>query len=166
MIEATASVVAVDGDRIQLVAQRQSACGSCAAKQGCGTSLLDEWFSRRQPRFEVHSELEVHVGDRVVIGLDEGRLQRGSLWLYAFPLGGLLAGALFGDWWFRQSGVDTELGAVLGGLGGLSAALIYVRKRANASPHGSAPEVHLLRVVGRDIRAQRLELPQFNQRNT
>lgn len=166
MIEATARVTAVDGDRVELVAERQTACGGCAAKQGCGTSLLDEWFSRRQPRFEVRSSLEVGVGDRVVIGLDEGRLQRGSLWLYAFPLLGLLAGALFGDWCFAQSGLDSELGAIFGGLGGLSAALLTVRKRANASPDGHVPEVYLLRVVGRDLRAQRLEMPQFTERNT
>ena len=38
----------VDGNIAEIVVEKQSACGSCSANSGCGTSFLSTWFPRRQ----------------------------------------------------------------------------------------------------------------------
>ena len=87
------------------------------------------------------------VGDSVVVGLDEGLLQRGSLLLYALPLGGLLLGALLGERLFLRLGLATELGAVLAGLLGLIGALLFVRRTSQHGRGHPQQGVRLLRVA-------------------
>ena len=104
MIEASARVVAVDGDRARVAVERQTACGSCAAKGGCGTRLISEC-------------------------LDESRMQRYALQLYAIPLAGLLLGAVGGHQFFAYQGWPAEPGSMLLGLLGVAAALHWVWRR-------------------------------------
>lgn len=145
MIEETARVASVDGDAVEVVTERRSACGSCAAQKGCGTSLLAAWFPQRQLRFRVHNGLGARVGDQVVVGLDESYLQRGALLLYAVPLAGLLLGAVAGDLAFGALGLNPEPGAIGGGLLGLFGALRFVR-RNRLEPAGEHA-VRLLRLA-------------------
>ena len=147
MIEEQARVLRVQGEIAEIVTQPRSACGSCAAKNGCGTSLLAAWFPQRRLTFELRNEIGAEAGDSVVVGLDEGLLQRGSLLLYALPLGGLLLGALLGERLFLGLGLATELGAVLVGLLGLTGALLYVRRITQRRPNGAGQGVRLLRVT-------------------
>jgi len=146
MIEERARVLRVRGDTAEIVTDRHPACGNCAAKSGCGTSLLAAWFPRRHLTFELRNDIGAQPGDSVVVGLDEGLLQRGSLLLYALPLGGLLLGAVLGERLFLGLGLAAELGAVLAGLLGLIGALLLVRR---TSQHGRRAQqgVRLLRVA-------------------
>jgi sigma-E factor negative regulatory protein RseC len=76
----------------------------------------------------------------VVIGISESSLVRGSLAIYAVPLLGLFAGALFGQ---LLSGGYTEyadLAPLLGGSAGFAAGLVWLRRFS--------------RVTGRDDRYQ------------
>jgi sigma-E factor negative regulatory protein RseC len=147
MIEAEAEVVAVRAGQAEVRTLRQSSCGSCAAKSGCGTSLIAAWFPQRELRFLLANDIGASPGDRVVVGLEEGRLQRGSLLLYAVPLAGLLGGALAGDGLLQRLRAETELGAILGGLLGLFGALWFVRRQARAAAPAGQDDVRLLRVV-------------------
>lgn len=149
MIEELAQVVAVRGGTVEVVARRHTACGSCSAKSGCGTSLLADWFPQRPLRFEVENAIGAGMGDDVVVGLDESLLQRAVLLLYGLPLGGLLAGALVGEQLSAGLGWHSELGAVVLGLLGLTAALLANRKVSARRGKRGGMGVRLLRVAHR-----------------
>jgi sigma-E factor negative regulatory protein RseC len=148
VIEEQARVVGLRGELAEVVTRRHAACGSCAAKGGCGTSLIAEWFGARHFTFLLKNDIGATPGDDVIIGLDEGRLQRGSLLLYALPLAGLLLGAIGGEWWFAYVGLPAELGAVTTGLLGLIIALTAVRRLSTGEAMGEQGGVRLLRIVG------------------
>jgi sigma-E factor negative regulatory protein RseC len=140
VIEETGLVVAVDGELAEVETQRTSACGGCAAKGGCGTSVLAQVFGARPSRVRVHNRIKALPGERVVVGLPEGAFLRAAFALYAVPLLGLFGGALGGEWLAqRAAAATTEPGAVLGGLLGLMAGLLWLRRfsrRADAdSPY-------------------------------
>lgn len=149
MIEEQATVVSVDGEMAELAIARRNACGSCTAKGGCGTSLLSSLFPQRQLRLRLANTVGARPGDRVVLGLDEGQLQRGSLLLYAVPLLGLLLGAIGGENLLLYLGGPQELGGVAGGLLGLIAGLSVVRERGRQARLGGDLGVRLLRVMHR-----------------
>ena len=151
MIEEQARVIGVINGVAEIVTQRPSACGSCAAKQGCGTSMLAAWLPHRQLNFHIVNDIDARVGDLVVVGLDERVLQRGSLLLYAVPLAGLLTGAIAGERLFAQFGWSSELGAVLLGLLGLTVSLGLVRRSAAERVIAGEGGIRLLRVAGRTL---------------
>jgi sigma-E factor negative regulatory protein RseC len=148
VIEEQARVVSVDNNGLAEVAiVRQPACGSCAAKSGCGTSLLASIFPQRSLRLQLANSIGARPGDLVVVGLDEGHLQRGSLLLYAVPLAGLLVGAVAGENLLLRLGGSGELGGVVGGLLGVIIALGFVRERSRMGRQGGDPGVRLLRLA-------------------
>jgi sigma-E factor negative regulatory protein RseC len=147
VIEEQARVAAVEQGLAQLVVEKQTACGTCAVKSGCGTSLLSTWLPKRQLVFRVKNDIGARPGDRVMLGLDEDVLQRSSILLYALPLAGLLLGAVAGEAAFPVVGLPAELGAVLTGLFGVTAALTYVRYRSVTLLGANNGGVRLLRVV-------------------
>jgi len=149
MIEEQARVVRVAERVAEVITQRHSSCARCEVKSGCGTSLLAAWFPQRQLTFQLRDDIGVAPGDRVVIGLDEGLLQRGSLLLYAWPLVGLLGGAILGDRLFGYFGGFSEPGAALFGLLGLIGALTLVRQVSRRQLANGDAGVRLLRVVDR-----------------
>lgn len=125
MIEESGRVVAVDGAFAWIETRRKTACGSCSAKAGCGTSVLDKVFGQRMNRIRALNQVEARVGDEVIIGLSESALVRGSFAVYATPLVGLFAGAGLATAW---SGADGEGLAILGGVLGLAAGFLVVRR--------------------------------------
>ena len=155
MIEERASVVAVEDGIAEVATLQRSACGSCNAKAGCGTSILAAWFPQRKLTFRLPNTVSARAGDTVVVGLDEASLQRASAMLYGLPLLGLLAGAMLGEaavGHFLASPMvghepGSELGAVSGGLLGLTAALKFVRRYSTANLRRRGKGVQLLRVV-------------------
>jgi len=147
MIEAAGRVVSVHDDRARVTVERQTACGGCAGKSGCGTRLLAEWLPQRQLSFDLDNRLGARVGDRVTIGLDEHRFQRYALLLYALPVFGLLAGAVSGHAIFPVFGWSAELGSVFAGLLGVAAALAWVWQRSREVKTDDSG-VRLLGLVG------------------
>ena len=147
MIEEQARVVRVDGALAEILIQKQSACGACAAKSGCGTSLLGNWFPQRRLTLRLMNRINAREGDLVILGLDEATLQRSSLMLYALPLAGLLLAAIAGEHGFEFLGLHKELGAVLSGLLGLIAALLYVRVKSRAIIRRGDGGVRMLRLA-------------------
>lgn len=86
MIEEAAHVVAIEGDIAWVETQRQTACGSCAANKGCGTTALAKVLGNRMARLRALNTAQAKVGDEVIVGLEEGVLLRGSLAIYIVPL--------------------------------------------------------------------------------
>ncbi|UYG08943.1 SoxR reducing system RseC family protein [Halomonas sp. M4R1S46] len=76
---------------------RQSACGACQARQGCGTRAMARWQASRPLRVAIQAGQPLAVGDVVSLGLPAHAVARASLWTYGLPLGLALAGALLAD---------------------------------------------------------------------
>jgi len=136
MIEETARVVEVGPDGVWVETTRQSSCSSCSSKSGCGTATLGKVMGQKSSRIRVLGELQVEVGDQVVIGINDGALVRGSLAVYMVPLLGLIAGAIFGQWLAVQLEAAPEIGEAVLGSAGLLAGLGWLRifsRRVSAS---------------------------------
>ncbi|MCY1536462.1 Protein RseC [compost metagenome] len=98
MIEEQGRVVAVESGAVWVETVRKSTCSSCSANAGCGQGLLDKLgVSGRRGHVRAVSDLQLSVGDAVVIGVREDLLVRGSLLVYLVPLMGLFAAALLAN---------------------------------------------------------------------
>ncbi|EPJ55467.1 MAG: hypothetical protein OFPI_03500 [Osedax symbiont Rs2] len=88
MIEEQALVVAVKNNQILVEANRQSACGKCAANSECGQSAIAQWAAAKMINIEVCNpeKITIKVGDTVVVGIDEQSFVRASVLLYLLPL--------------------------------------------------------------------------------
>ena len=114
MIEEQARVVALEAGAVWVETLRQSTCGGCSANAGCGQGLMDK-IGVRASHGHVRAlcDLQLQVGDQVVIGIAEDWLLRSALLVYLLPL------LLF----FLCAGVVQSLGAAepwviaAGGLG-------------------------------------------------
>lgn len=130
MIEEHAQVVFVEGaagEYVWVETQRQSVCGGCAANQACGTSVLSKVLGTRRTRVRALNRGGAKVGDRVIVGIDESALIRGSLAVYAMPLltllGGGIVGALLSER-LQVSGESLTLGL---GIAGLVTGLLWLK---------------------------------------
>ncbi len=94
MITETATVVAVNGDRVTVSASVKTACGSCQAADDCGTSAVAKAFSPKQQTFDLVSPLPLKAGDLVTLGIPEAHLLSASWMMYVVPLLVLIGSAL------------------------------------------------------------------------
>lgn len=151
MIEQTALVVAVEGELAEVEIQRLSACGDCSARSGCGSALLAGLFGKRRSRLRVLNRIQARPGERVVIGLRERPFLRAAFALYATPLLAMIGGALTGEWLVQRSAsAAVELGALIGGLSGLIAGFVWLRRFARKSQHHGDYRPVVLRRAGGD----------------
>ncbi|MFC3094748.1 transcriptional regulator [Alteromonas sediminis] len=102
MIEESAVVVNVEGDEVTVEAQVKSTCSSCQTQSDCGTGAIARAFSHRAQHLTLHTPVVVHVGDQVIIGIQEKSVLVASWWLYFVPLllfvcSSLALASLFGD---------------------------------------------------------------------
>jgi len=135
MIEEQAQVVEIFEDKLVLQAQTQSACGSCSANKGCGTSLLSKVIGRKFTRFEAVNNINAAVGDMVIVGISEDALLKGSLVMYALPIAAMLLSALVADFLF-DSGVESRdlliaAAAIMGLIFGSIMSRSYFRRRSS-----------------------------------
>ncbi len=88
MIEEQAIVLKVEGDYVWVQTQRQSSCGQCSVKSGCGTSILSQVLGNKATHVRCHNQHSQHLvqGERVLVGLHESALLSGSLLVYFVPL--------------------------------------------------------------------------------
>ncbi|VAW63628.1 hypothetical protein MNBD_GAMMA08-724 [hydrothermal vent metagenome] len=142
MIEETALVIEVNAQYVLLQTQRKSVCQSCSVKSGCGTSTLAKVVGKRSSQFTVDKNIEVQVGDEVVVGVDENALVQGSLLIYLFPivfmmLVGVLVELLLAD----------ELITVLSVVVSFVFAIVIIRSILANSRLKKSVQPHLLRRV-------------------
>lgn len=146
MIEEHAVVVATEGEFAWVETERKSTCGSCAARKGCGTGVLAKVVGRRMTQVVALNRAGAAAGETVVVGIDERSLVRGSLAVYALPLLALFAGALAGEFWLGPAMGD--LGAILGGVGGLLTGLAWLRRFSRRSQTDPRYQPVVLRSLG------------------
>lgn len=92
MIETQGVVVKVEDDFAYVQTRRESACGGCSSREGCGTAALATVWGGKLTHFKVINSVGAKAGDSVVIGLEEKALLKSSLTAYFLPLGGLILG--------------------------------------------------------------------------
>lgn len=134
MIEEQGRVMHVEPGFAWVETRRQSTCGSCAARGGCGTSVLSRVLGQRTVRVRALDQIGTAVGDEVVVGLNDGALLRGSMAVYMVPLLALLAGALVAEAIAPQWGLGEGF-VMLGGVIGLVFGFLWLRffsRRAGA----------------------------------
>lgn len=97
MIEEKARVIAIDHDQLLLEAETRAACSACGVRQGCGTAVLSRWIGRKFTRFQAPNSVNASVGDEVIVGLAEGAMLKGSVFVYLLPLLSMIVFALLAD---------------------------------------------------------------------
>ncbi|WP_420554343.1 SoxR reducing system RseC family protein [Neptuniibacter marinus] len=99
MIQENGKVVDVNSQGVWVETVKQSACASCAAKNGCGQKLLASVGQGKRFIFRVNNpdNLSVITDDDVLIGIEEGAFLKATVFMYLIPLIGLFAGAVISD---------------------------------------------------------------------
>jgi sigma-E factor negative regulatory protein RseC len=127
MIEETARVIAIEGNQLLLEAETRAACNACAAKQGCGTSVLSKWVGRKFTRFQAPNTVNARVGDSVVVGLAEEAMLKGSVLVYLLPLLAMIGFALLADGLVSTDTASRELLVLISAIAGFVLMLIFSR---------------------------------------
>ncbi|MCE5182469.1 MAG: SoxR reducing system RseC family protein [Betaproteobacteria bacterium] len=96
MIETEAIVVKLENAVAYVQAERKSSCSGCN-ESNCGTSVLASFLGQKAPLYRARNEIGAKIGDRVVVGMNETGLFKGTLLFYILPLLLLFAGALAGS---------------------------------------------------------------------
>lgn len=119
MIVESGVVIRVDTGAVWVQTIRQTTCGSCRARHGCGQKLLNQ-FSAEAADIKAICDGDLlnrlKPGDTVDIGIAEGALVAASLLTYGIPILLLVIGAWFGS--LTQSNVLSFMAAVIGLVGG------------------------------------------------
>lgn len=134
MLVETGRVVAVEGNRVWVETLRQSACGSCSARAGCGHGVLNA-VAPGASRAVVKARLAEGVRfvpslhDEVRIALPEKGFLRGAFVLYALPILATLGGALLSNALVSADATpaQVDLTVTLGAVIGLGAGLLLLR---------------------------------------
>ncbi|PTS82716.1 transcriptional regulator [Pseudomonas sp. HMWF032] len=143
MIEEQGRVVAVESGAVWVETLRKSTCSSCSVKAGCGQGLLDQLgASSRRGYVRALSDLQLNIGDAVIIGVREDLLVRGSFLVYLLPLLGLFAAAVLAE----RVGLS-EPWVVLSALSGFLFACCAVRWRSRFTAGDPALQPVVLRAL-------------------
>lgn len=97
MIEETGRVVAVENGAVWVESIRRAACKSCAARKGCGQSALAKLGQQKKNHVKALNNLNLQVGDSVVIGVPEDIVVKGTFIAYLMPLLLMLVAAVVAE---------------------------------------------------------------------
>ena len=146
MIEESAMVISTDGDYVEVETVRKSACGSCSAKAGCGTSVLSKVYGNKASRMRIYNSIHARPGDQVVIGIQERVLVRTSFIFYLTPLFSMILFALLGQSFTEVDDPSSrELASIFGGLFGLLVGFGFLKMFAKRMRSDSNYEAVILR---------------------
>lgn len=113
MMKEWATVISWQNGVALLRCEPLSGCGSCNARSGCGSNLLNELGPESEHQLKVAISQPLEPGQKVEVGISEGSLLRSASLVYLTPLAGLISGgALFQALLITDA--FTALGAVSG----------------------------------------------------
>lgn len=145
ILEGTARVVAVENGIAWLEPDQTTSCGGCKAAKVCGVDAGSPRLVAR--RFSMPNAYDLRVGERVVVGVEEGSVLRASAMLYGVPLLTLLGGGLIAQKIYGMG----DFGAAAAAIAGLLVGLVVVRLLTSRS---SARGDHAPRFIRRDSGSQ------------
>lgn len=145
MLEQNAQVIAINQSFVTVEVQTQSGCSSCEVKVGCGTGTISKILARKTIRLDVENHLNLQVGDKAVIGINEKVLVTGALLIYLLPLAGLFMLSLLGRYLTDYWAIEGELLVISGALIGFFGGLMMVRNYSLRQTGDSAQQPVLLR---------------------
>ncbi len=133
MLKEIGKIVAIEPDTVWGEVVRQSSCGSCSVKSGCGTGIAEQLSSGQSVKLPIRKSLvtplSFSIGDYVELGLPEQALVKAALWTYLLPtlaiLVGMAVGVSLGGYWGSELNVDGL--AFLGALAGLGLSVVLGR---------------------------------------
>ncbi|BBB30963.1 SoxR reducing system RseC family protein [Neptunomonas japonica] len=149
MIEENATVVSTTAGRVLIESFRSSACGQCQARHSCGQKAISEWASSKMTQLEIDNPhgLDVGIGDKVVVGIDEGSFLKASALMYLLPLVVmLLLGGLANRW------IGTEVSTIIFSFVGLVVGFIGARLLGRQLEKSCQYKPVLLRILLNDTR--------------
>ena len=134
MLEAHATVQAVEPGYAWVESERRDACGDCASSAHCGVSSLGKFVGRRRVTVRSRDPVGVRPGDAVVIGVSEAQLLGVAAAAYLVPLIAMVTCAVVGSA-ISDSNAAPPLGAAMGL--GTSFAILWFRRvgRPRAERH-------------------------------
>ncbi|MCK9284233.1 MAG: SoxR reducing system RseC family protein [Rhodocyclaceae bacterium] len=112
----------------------QIGCGRCQEPGGCGGNVLTT--GDRVRNYRLPNTIGAVVGERVLLGVDDGAILRGAMTVYGIPGASLIVGAALGAA-IRGGDVAAMTGAVLGLMFG-AAALYLLKDRVH---RGAVPRL-------------------------
>ncbi|WP_273152206.1 SoxR reducing system RseC family protein, partial [Methylophaga thiooxydans] len=118
------TVISRDIHQVWVEAERQSTCGQCQARKGCGTGLLAKHVGQRFSRIAVKTSQDLRVGQQVMVTIPEQALLSGAVMMYLLPLLLMFVTAALAH--IANSG---ELVEIIAGLSGLVAGFYFVKSR-------------------------------------
>ncbi|WP_414827980.1 SoxR reducing system RseC family protein [Alteromonas sp. H39] len=114
MITETATVVAVEGDRITVEAAIKTTCSTCQAQSNCGTGAISRAIAPKTQQLTLQSPMPVNVGDTVSVGIPESGIVSASALLYIVPLLVFLLSAALFNTMLPAIGLTSELWVLAG----------------------------------------------------
>lgn len=115
--------------------EQRSGCGSCGAKNSCGTAVLSKLGPQIHHQLHVSIEQPLEPGQKVEIGIAEKSLISSALLVYMTPLLGLMAGGAIG-----QFGLASDAGAAISGV--IGALLGFICARWGAKKLSACGDYH------------------------
>ncbi len=93
-----ATVIAVEGRRVRVIADPQAGCQACAEGRGCGGGVLGKLVATRRRPLEVPATtFSVQPKQRVWLVMDAQLLGRLALWTWGVPVVALVIAAVVGE---------------------------------------------------------------------
>ncbi len=132
MIREKATVTRLEGIHAVIEMHRQSVCGHCEVRNGCGTGALGRLLGHRNKSLKVVNEQDLVPGDQIILGIQDGAYLNASLMIYGLPLLGLIAGGLIFQWVFGASDLSAMVGAAIGMSAGLISSNLMAKYRFSA----------------------------------
>lgn len=119
MIREPVRVVAVEPGAIRVRGEPGAACHGCAARGGCGVSGLATYLAGRTRALRIATRRPTVVGERLMVGVEEGALVGASVSAYLVPLVLMVVAAVAG----RTAALGLQSPADAGALAGMAGAM-------------------------------------------
>ncbi len=142
MIEMQARVVATESGMALVEPMSNASCSSCASSAGatqslgCGADKIGQIFTLKTKNYRVIDPLTSHVGDEVIIGIEEGAVLRGSAAVYMLPLVLVFIGAMTASYFIPS--INADLASIIGAAMGFMLGALWLfrfSQRAGRNPH-------------------------------
>ncbi|MBF6647496.1 SoxR reducing system RseC family protein [Methylobacter sp. BlB1] len=126
MIEELAVVVKTENHQVWVESRQDGACAGCRQKASCSTSAIGSVVGKKA--VAVDSRINLHVGDEVIVAIDEVWVLKASLLLYLLPLIAMFASAGMTNWLLPDASAGVELWTAGSALLGLSLSMRLINR--------------------------------------